>query len=74
MTCITVASWMMSVVGVVILGVSLYCIYKDFRGDDLPFILVPACCMGVALGILVFCIGITPYIPEVTLPCITIIP
>lgn len=75
MTCITIASWMLAVVGVVMIIPSSYYInYKFILSYNNNAFLVTLSIIGVSIGILMFVIGILPYIPEITLPCIQIIP
>lgn len=72
MTCIIIASWMLAVVGVATTISSLWYIKNNFNTNVVWMILLS--CLGVAAGIVVFAIGIAPYIPDITLPCIQIIP
>jgi uncharacterized membrane protein len=75
MTCITIASWMLAVVGAVMIILSLYPITRyitELSYHKTGFVFIS--CWGIAIGLIVFGIGITPYIPPITLPCITLTP
>ena len=70
--CITIASWMLAVVGVVIIIFSSWLIYKDIKSEN-EFIspLGAIACFGIAFGLVLTTYGIFPYL---SLSCITIIP
>jgi hypothetical protein len=73
MTCITIASWMLAVVGLVIVGLSAYRLKYTFdnnlSGTLINIILFLLSMIGVVGGIIILANGILPYIP-----CITITP
>lgn len=73
MTCITIASWMLAVVGVVILVPSFIMMIRASAhlmetDDKITFCSIA----GTVAGSVIFCIGVVPYLQY--LPCITIIP
>lgn len=74
--CITIASWMLVVVGVAIFGISCYYIYKDIKSPQYYYmgsgLRMLSMCWGIAIGLLLLLFGIVPYLKY--LPCITIIP
>jgi hypothetical protein len=81
MICITIASWTLTVVGVIVFIPSLYhIIYVLFHieilieQDDITTLLTLASCVGITAGLIMLLTGIITYIPPITLPCITIIP
>ncbi len=75
MTCITIASWMLAVVGVVITISSLWYIKNNFDGIMYAEMwMSPIPCLGAAFGMVIFVICVSPYIPDIILPCIQIIP
>lgn len=75
MTCITIASWMSAVVGLIITISSLWYIKNHFDGiTDAEMWMIPISCLGATFGIAIFAICVSPYIPDITLPCIQIIP
>ena len=72
MTCITIASWMLAVVGAAIVGISSYCVHKYLTDDD--DMLIFACSIISTIGIIMIISGVVPYIQEIAWPCIQIIP
>jgi hypothetical protein len=75
MTCITIASWMLAVVGAAVFTLSFYIAYAipDTRTvfNVSAFAISIVCAM---FGLLACICGIYPYIPEITLSCITLVP
>ena len=78
MTCITIASWMLAVVGAITFVPSIYRI-KWTIDNNAPdtLINVTLFCLsfvGFVFGGILLSMGIIPYIPTITLPCITLVP
>ena len=78
--CIIIASWMLPVVGFALLSISIYGILKGYARDDSHICLGPFIAMAFAIGLVSSCVGLSPYIPDLSnvfvwsWPCIQVIP
>jgi len=65
---------MLAVVGFILLLINAYFVACGYARDDAKYPYGVPIALMISAGLLLICAGSEPYIPEITLPCIQIIP